>query len=40
MINQSDKFRYYLYTDNVTLRFRHRGEGSTMEFNMGINFPF
>ena len=25
MISQSVKFRYYLCTDNVTLRFRHRG---------------
>ena len=25
MINLSGKFRYYLCTDNVTLRFRHRG---------------
>jgi hypothetical protein len=25
MINLSGKFRYFLCTDNVTLRFRHRG---------------
>ena len=25
MISLSGKFRYFLCTDNVTLRFRHRG---------------
>ena len=39
MINLSGKFRYFLCTDNVTLRFRHRGLREYIKGKLHIATP-